>query len=372
MSNHPHIVLATGGSGGHIYPAIAVAKELLSKSYQVSFIGQAKGMEAQIIPQEGLNFYGVHAGKWRRGEFGFNLISEPIKALLGFFDALKHLRRLKPKQVVGFGGFASFPALSAALLLHIPIVLHEANVFPGKVTRWFANKAALVLVSAPETKKYLPKAKQILHVGLPIRETSIDKCTARQKLGLPEGLMTLVIGGSQGSIILNDYVPKAFETLNVPNHFVLHSSGKRWHKELSEKITSKDYYIEGYVDTTLAWSAADVAITRAGMSTLTEAAFHGVPLIMIPLPVAAENHQYYNAKAVEASEAGKVIEEKQLNNLEVLKNSWQELLETQNNKLASQAALKRYHQGAAKRFVEALENLMSTSPQSPISNKEGA
>ena len=371
MSKQSHIVLATGGSGGHIYPAIAVAKELLAKEYQVSFIGQAKGMEAKIIPQEGFDFYGVHAGKWRRGEFGFNLISEPFKALLGFFDALQCLRRLKPKQVVGFGGFASFPALSAALLLRIPIVLHEANVFPGKVTRWFASKANLVLISAPEAKKYLVKAKQILYVGLPIREVPIDKHTARQQLGLPEGFMTLVMGGSQGSVTLNDYVPNTFAGLDVPNHFVLHSSGERWHKELSEKITLKNYYVKGYVDATLAWSAADVAITRAGMSTLTEAAFHGVPLIMIPLPTAAENHQYYNAKAVENSGAGKVVEESQLNNLEVLKNLWQELLETQNNKLASQAALKRYHQGAAKHFVEALENLTLTSSQSPTSNQEG-
>ncbi len=366
-----HIILTTGGSGGHIYPAIAVAKELLLAGYRVSFIGQTKGMEARLIPEEGLDFYGVRAGKWRRGEVSFHLISEPFKALLGFFDALKHIRHLKPKQVVGFGGFASFPALAAAFLLRVPIVLHEANSFPGKVTRWFASKAALVLVSTPEIKAYLPRAKKLIQVGLPIQETSVSKVQARQKLGLTtEGLVTLVMGGSQGSLALNTYVPEAFKSLNLSNHIVLHSSGKRWLMSLKEKILKEklhlNYYVEGYVDTTLAWAAADVAITRAGMSTLTEAAYHGVPLIMIPLPTAAENHQYHNAKAVENSGAGKVVQEAELmENLNTLTNVWQDLLEPQNNKLASQAALKRYTKGAAKSFVKELENLTSFA-------KEGA
>ena len=361
MSKVSHIVLATGGTGGHIYPAVAIAKELLHKGYQVTFIGQTKGMEARVIPQEGFNFYGVHAGKWRRGEFGLHLISEPFKAFLGFFEALRHLRLLKPRLVVGFGGFASFPTLAAASLLHIPIVLHEANAFPGKVTRWFAGRAELVLISTLEVKKYLTKAKNILQVGLPIREVSIDKLTARQKLGLPEGLMTFVMGGSQGSVTLNNYVPKAFENLEVPNHFVLHSSGKPWYPELSKKVSLKNYYIKDYVDATLAWAAADVAITRAGISTLTEAAFYGVPLVMIPLPTSAENHQYHNAKVVEVAGAGKVVEESGLSNLKVLKKSWQELLEPQNNKLASQAASQRHAKGAAKDFAKVLENLILAS-----------
>lgn len=353
------IILTTGGSGGHIYPALAVAKELEARAHQVSFIGQSKGMEAQIIPNGGFDFYGVRAGKWHRQELSFNLISEPIKALLGFFDALHYLKRIKPKLVVGFGGFASFPALAAATLLHIPIVLHEANVFPGKVTRWFAGKAQLVIMSASAAKKHLLSAKNLVHISLPIREVSIDKVKARQQLGLPtQGLITLVMGGSQGSLTLNNYLPLAFQKLAVPNHSVLHVSGKSWYSSLKKELAHlNNYFVEDYVDASLAWSAVDVAVTRAGMSTLTEAAFHGVPLLMIPLPTAAENHQYYNAKAVELAGAGKVIEEKKLHkDLSLLKNIWQDMLIPSNNKLASQAALKRYSKGAAKQFVEILEN----------------
>ena len=365
-----HIVLTTGGSGGHIYPALVVAEILLAEGYKVSFIGQAKGMEANIVPEAGISFYGVKAGKWRRGELNLSLITEPIKTFLGLFDAIKHLKHLKPIKVIGFGGFASFPALAAATFLHIPIILHEANAFPGKVTRWFARRAKLVLVSASEAEAYLSQAKNLAYVDLPIREAKVNKLEARKQLGLPtEGLVTLVMGGSQGSLTLNDRVPKAFEGMKkASNHFVLHSSGKQWYEVIKKEVAHlKNYYLQGYLDTTLAWAAADLAITRAGMSTITEAAFYGVPLIMIPLPTAAENHQYHNAKVVENSGAGRVIEESQLKeNISLLRNLWQELLEPNNNKLASEAALKRYSAGAAKNFVKVLENFMTSS----ISTKE--
>ena len=343
------LVLATGGTGGHIYPAVATARELERRGFEVAFIGQEGGLEARVVPAEGLPFYGVRAGKWHRGR------PDPRQALragLGFTDAVTLLRRLRPPLVLGFGGFASFPALAAARLLGIPYALHEQNVFPGKVVRWFSKDARFVAVAAVETGEHLQVPTT--PVGLPVREVRVPKGEARRRLGLPEtGTVTLVMGGSQGSLVLNQTVPEAFKSL--PDALktgltVLHSSGPA-HLEAARAATQNlsGYRVDPYLESVLAWSAADVGVTRSGNGTLAEAAFHGVPLVMVPLPSAAENHQLYNARAVQAAGAGRVVEERELGTLTAV---WAGVLEPANRAAMSARAEERSPAGAAARLAE--------------------
>ncbi len=353
--SHGSILLSTGGTGGHIYPALATAKELQERGYKVAFIGQRDGMEARLVPQAGFAFHGVRAGKWHRGRPDPR---QAIQAGLGLRDALQVVRTLQPLMVVGFGGFASFPGLAAAALLRLPIALHEQNAFPGKVTRWFARRVTFIATANEEVAAHLSvHSDKLVHVGVPVREVYLDKGEARRRLGFAEtDVLTLVMGGSQGSAVLNEHVPKAFADLRGSSKIplsVLHSSGER-HLErvkvLSEGV--RQYRVDSFVDAVVAWSAADVAITRAGNGTLAEAAFHGVPLLMVPLPSSAENHQFYNAKAVEAAGAGWVVEE---HDLAHLSGAWRTLLDPETRRAAAVAARQRSPEGAAARLAELIE-----------------
>lgn len=348
------IILATGGTGGHIYPAVAVAEVLATRGFQPVVVGQKAGLEAQLIPTAGLPFYGVRAGKWHRGR------PDPRQAALaalGLRDAVTLLRQLRPALVVGFGGFASFPALAAARTLGVPYALHEQNAFPGKVTRWFAGGARFVGAAAGEVRAQLGVDVQV--VGMPIREARVSKAEARRRLGLPEGgVVTLVMGGSQGSLTLNRAVPEAFAALSKEvktDLYVLHGSGPAHLGSTRARAAGTGYRVDAYLESVLAWSAADIGITRGGNGTLAEAAFHGVPLIMVPLPSAAENHQLRNAEAVAAAGAGVVVEETALS---TLAGVWQGLLDPGVRRQLSVQARLRSPEGAAERLVSLIERTL--------------
>lgn len=348
------LVLATGGTGGHIYPALAVARAAAERGHRVAVLGQQGGMEAQLVPDEGFAFSGVRAGKWDRQSPDPR---QALAALRGVFEAVGWMRRERPDLVAGFGGYASFPGCLAAAVLGVPLVLYEGNAFPGRVTRWFARRARLVLASQPAVAERLPQARELRLIGFPVRRATSDRRAARAALGLPqEALVTLVMGGSQGSVALNRAVPNAFERLDLERpHLVLHSSGERWYPELSARVADlQGYRATPFVDAGLAWPAADLAITRAGFSTLAEAASFGVPLIAVPLPSAAEDHQRHNAAALEAAGAGRMLEEDELASLAEV---WRGMLEDDSRDAAARNAAAGARPGAAAAFVDLLEEV---------------
>ena len=347
-------LFATGGTGGHIFPALAIAKEARARGHTISFIGHQNGMEAKLIPEAGFNFHGVSAGKLDRQRPN---PLQGLKAVRGLTQAITILRNLRPDLVVGFGGFASFPGIAAARWLNIPYVLHEVNAFPGLVTRWFAAKAKHLIVTQAEVLERLPKVPNSI-MGFPVREEKMSKEEAREHLGLGDGLVTLIMGGSQGSLRLNQEVPKAFEHLKTPT-VVLHSAGPKWEAQLKTKTQHlNNYCVHGFVNATAAWSVADLAITRAGFGTLSEAAFHGVPLIMIPLPTSAENHQLLNAKALAQKKAGWVVEE---DALQTLPSVWDHALQNAARHQARLAAQRLSPQGATWATVDVLESVLKSS-----------
>lgn len=355
------VVLATGGTGGHIYPAVALGHELQARGYAAALLGQRGGMEERVAAEQGLTFYGVSAGKLVRPGQGNFSPGEMLRAGRGLLEARGVLKRLRPEVVVGFGGFASLPGVLAAQQLGIPTVLHEQNAKLGLTQRLAVKRAKAVATAYPEVNG-LPSRLAHL-VGMPVREQRQERREALAQLGLQDGPLTiLVMGGSQGSLALNSSVPLALraafgeEGLRGEHSVqVLHSSGPKWLAEVVPSVRDLPWYhVSGYLDAVAAWSVADLAITRAGTGTIAEAAYHGVPLILVPLPESAEGHQLANARSVEAAGAGVVVEQSQL--AEGLARAVLECVPVERRMAMQQAALARSPQGAAAALADLVED----------------
>jgi len=351
----PSLVLATGGTGGHIFPALAVAEVAAADGIDVLVLGQKGGMEERLTAQAGVPFHGVSAGKWHRGRPS---PGQALKAMTGVVEAWQYLRRHRPTVVIGFGGFASYPGCFAAARLKVPLVLHEGNAYPSQVNRWLAADAELVIVAQEQALAHLPRRKRSLVVPFPVRERVMERAAARASLGLAhDAVVTLVMGGSQGSAVLNRVVPAAYQTAKAayPALEVVHSAGAGNAPGVTAASAGlSGYHVADFLDAPTAWGAADLAITRAGVGTLSEAALNGVPLLMIPLPSSAEDHQLHNAKAVETAGAGIVVQEHEL---ERLPAAWLSLLEPDARRSAAAASAARTPVGAARRILDAVMEL---------------
>lgn len=307
--NRVDIVLATGGTGGHIYPAVAVGLAARKRGFTAAIVGQQGGMEERIAAEEGFPFYGVPAGRWNRG--GLPDPRELWRALQGMLQAPRIVRSLDPKVVIGFGGFASYAGASAAVRLKIPLVLHEANTVPSLVNRRLSRRAALSVLARAEAQEHLVGSKEYIVLPYPIREERVAREAALASFGLdPHKPVLLIMGGSQGSLPLNTLAPSVVQQLGEGTVQVLHSTGRLWIDEvLAATRELPNYHAVPYVHAPSAWAVADVALTRSGMGTITEAGFHGVPLVMVPLPGAADDHQLHNARSREREGAGIVVEQ---------------------------------------------------------------
>lgn len=299
-----NLVVTGGGSGGHISPALAVGLELSRRGHQVTYVGDEAGLEARMVPPSGLPFYGLPAGKLDRsslrpGEF--------FKLLRGMAAARRLVHRLAPQAVLATGGYACFPFAYAAAGAGAPLVVHEQNAKLGLANRLLLGRA-LRLATATRLKLPVRFAERMVHTGLPICEARHDPREARVKLGLEADRPTLlVMGGSQGSLALNQALP----TLLFPyldNWQVLHQTGIRWLSSVQRQVgVHRRYHLVDFVDSALAFSAADIGVTRAGAMTLAEAAYHQVPLLLIPLPSAAANHQLLNARLMTEQGAARML-----------------------------------------------------------------
>jgi UDP-N-acetylglucosamine--N-acetylmuramyl-(pentapeptide) pyrophosphoryl-undecaprenol N-acetylglucosamine transferase len=354
----PRLLLATGGSGGHVFPAIALAGAARGRGAEVLVLGTEDGMEARLVPAAGLPFIGVRAGKFDRQRPDPRA---PLRALLGLLQARGALRRWRPHLVVGFGGYASFPGSAAAVLTRTPLVLHETNAYPGLVTRALGRRARLVVVCQRETAERLHGAASAL-VPFPVREQRTPRDAARRALGIPEdALLTLVMGGSQGSLALNRALPRiaAEVAASDPRAWVLHATGPRWLESVRAEVGGRERYrVEGFVDAGLAWSAADLAITRGGYGTLAEAAFHAVPLVVVPLPSAADDHQRHNAEALARAGGGAWVRQ---GDDAALAAAWRRLLDDEQRTAASAAQAARSPAGGTTQLLEAVWPLLTDS-----------
>lgn len=303
------IVIMAGGTGGHVFPALAVAQKLLAEGWQVSWLGTQKGLESRVVPENNIDIDWLSVSGLR----GKGVLSK-LTALMTLFKACwqawKVLRRRKPDVVLGMGGFVAGPGGLMARLLGIPLIIHEQNRVPGTTNRLLAKIANQVLEAFPGSFKKQFNAKC---TGNPLRQQFLQKLHAGDR-HCSEELHLLVVGGSQGAQILNEVLPAALAAVTQPIS-VWHQTGAVMREQVEQNYQANgikaqvDAFIE---DMASAYEWADVVVCRAGAMTISEVAAVGVPAVFIPLPGAIDDHQTANAKVLTDAGAGVLLRQKDL------------------------------------------------------------
>ena len=310
-------ILSGGGTGGHIYPAIAIADEL-KKRYpdaEFLFVGANDRMEMQRVPQAGYSIKGLQIAGLQRKLSLKNLLL-PFKLLKSLYQARQIIQKFQPDAVIGTGGYASAPTLKAAQWLKVPYFIQEQNSFAGITNKWVSKKANKIFVAYQNMEKFFPKAK-IQITGNPIREglaTIQDKNkNAFESFSLDENKFTLlVLGGSLGAKSINQLISSNLSFFQENEVQILWQCGKFYYDEYKEKQTEMVQvrpFIENMND---AYAVADVIISRAGASSVSELCVVGKPVIFVPSPNVAEDHQTKNAQAIADEKAAILIKETEL------------------------------------------------------------
>ena len=335
------IIIAGGGTGGHLFPAIAIGEEIKERipNAEIHFIGSTFGLESKVFPVKDL----IHTLLPIRGLQRSINIRNILKNLLLPFRIIRCLIKVssiykdfKPRLVIGTGGYASAVPLFVAVTQNpkIPIILQEQNSFPGITTRWFAKKSSLIC-SAFNVFKDVPDNEVIL-TGNPIRSTILNgkKEIAIKDFNLSENKKTLFIfGGSQGSRFLNDSLLKIVRKINFKNTQIIWQTGDKDFRKYNSLINKNLKIVPFINDMASAYALSDLVVCRSGALTLSELTACGKPSILIPFAAAAGNHQLKNAIALEKNKAAVIIEEKDM--------STQILLSTINNLINNDATLKK-------------------------------
>lgn len=331
-----NILVAAGGTGGHITPGVAIANRLKEEGNKILFVGTTNGMEVDLVPKAGYDIKFIHAKGLHRGLSLKNIksISELLK---GISEVKKIIKEEKIDLVIGTGGYVTAPAIIAALKLKIPTVIHESNALPGKTTNWLSSKVDRVLVGFEDSIKKLPNGKNVVYTGNPTKlSNNMTKENAKAKLGINKP-MVLIFGGSQGAKKINETMIDFINKVEINNYQIIYATGPKNYDEIVSKIDKDNKNIkngnikvEKYIyNMEEVMTASDLAVCRSGALTVTELGIVGLPAILIPFPHAAENHQYYNAKTIEDSKAGIIIEEEKLN-YNNLKGKIEEILFNEN------------------------------------------
>jgi UDP-N-acetylglucosamine--N-acetylmuramyl-(pentapeptide) pyrophosphoryl-undecaprenol N-acetylglucosamine transferase len=311
-------ILSGGGTGGHIYPAIAIANELRSRfpDAEFLFVGAKDKMEMQKVPQAGYKIEGLWiAGLQRRLSIDNTLF--PIKVISSMLKARSIIRDFKPDVVIGTGGFASGPLLQVANLTGIPTVIQEQNSYPGITNKMLSAKASKICVAYQGLERFFPKNK-IIHTGNPVREDLIGvdhlRKEALEYFKLDETRRTLlVLGGSLGSRRINQLIAKELLDFAAQNVQVIWQCGKFYYDEHKHFSDHENVQVMSFIDRMdLVYAAADIVISRAGASSVSELCIVGKPVIFIPSPNVAEDHQTKNAQAIVEKQGGILLREGEL------------------------------------------------------------
>lgn len=315
------VVLTGGGTGGHIYPALAVAEELRRTGADVLYIGGVNGLEARIAAEAGFEFVGLPARKFRK-------VLDPttpgvlITVLRGVRQASSILARFRPDVVIGTGGYVLPPTGIAAALRRIPIILQACDSIPGRANFWLSRAAWRICIWFEETARFFPGSKTVV-TGVPLRPNTVSleaPADARRALGLdPQRFTVTVLGGSQGARRLNQIVGEAVQVLPEDMQ-VLHQTGTANFEEVQSQakaagVDAHRHQIRAYLnaeDMARAYRAADLVVCRCGIATLAEVTANGVPGLLVPLPTAYADHQTHNALAIVQRGAGILLRESEL------------------------------------------------------------
>lgn len=293
------VMVMAGGTGGHVFPALAVADELAGRGVEIYWLGVPNSFESRVVPEHGYPMEWVSI-KGLRGKGALRWLSVPLKLLLAMLQVLRVMRRIKPALVLGMGGFVTGPGGIVAKLLGIPLVIHEQNALPGMTNRWLARIADRVLEAFPDSFSSTVNEERLEVTGNPVRSdiAAIDAPDVRLS-GRSGALRLLVLGGSQGAQALNEILPAALALIpETQRPTVRHQAGRD--KEASTRQRYQDAGVNAEVsafvtDMAEAYQWADLMVCRAGALTVAELAAAGVGAILVPFPYAVDDHQTHNA-----------------------------------------------------------------------------
>jgi UDP-N-acetylglucosamine--N-acetylmuramyl-(pentapeptide) pyrophosphoryl-undecaprenol N-acetylglucosamine transferase len=317
------VIISAGGTGGHLYPALALAAEIASRDSEnkILFITGAGAAERKLPQDAGFETRAIDAPGIRR-KLSAEAFGAALKITRAAAKAAAIIKEFNPDAVVGFGGAVTYPVIRAAAKAGIPTVIQEQNVIPGMANKYLSRLATFVAIAGPEAAEGWPRGRDIRVTGNPVRLGQLDlpRGEARQELGLDQNTAVVtVFGGSQGAKHINEAVVGAYRELDkIEGLQLLHITGTRDFDETvkawSAAGASGKVKLLPYLDGMgAAYRASDLVVCRAGASTLAEVGAYGVPAILIPYPYAANNHQAKNAASPESAGAALVIKDEDLN-----------------------------------------------------------
>jgi len=309
------VLIMAGGTGGHIYPALAVADELSALGAQVIWLGTRKGLEATIVPGRGIDIEWISVGGLR-GKTMLHWVLAPLRLMIALMQSLAVLLRRRPMVVLGMGGFVTGPGGLATSLLRKPLVIHEQNAIPGTTNRILARLATRVLEAFPNT---FPGRVHAMNCGNPVRRDICRLPSPEQRFKNRGGpLRLLVLGGSQGAEALNQAVPLALQKFSTAGRpLVWHQAGARHFESAQHRYSQAGIAamrLEPYIeDMAEAYSWADIVLCRAGALTIAELAAAGLGSILVPYPFAVDDHQTKNAALLVDAGAAVLLPQDELN-----------------------------------------------------------
>ena len=335
-------LFAGGGTGGHLFPAIAVAEQIkeMKPEAEIMFVGTKDRIEGKTIPKLGYSFKSI----WIKGfsrKFSFENFLFPLRLFVSAVQSLFINASFNPKVAIGSGGYVAGPAIWGASVLGAKIILLEQNSYPGVTTRLLEKHADEIHISFEDSKNYLKKKKILLTTGNPVRKDlgTIDKVEALNSFGFSAEKKTLLIlGGSLGAESINQAAGNVVNKLSDEGLQVIWQTGKNYYEDYKH-FNSKSIKVFDFIeDMNYAYSSSDLILARAGATTIAEILVLGIPSILVPSPNVAENHQYYNAKSLSDEGAAILIEDKEIdlkifNVVTVTINSDEKLTELKKNAL---------------------------------------
>tara|TARA_Y100001968_G_scaffold251776_1_gene237040 strand:+ start:41 stop:1135 length:1095 start_codon:yes stop_codon:yes gene_type:complete len=311
-------IISGGGTGGHIFPAISIANELKFRFSQADllFVGARDRMEMKMVPANGYKIKGLWISGLKR-KFSLNNLLFPVKLIYSLFHSLLIILKFKPEVVIGTGGFASGPIVFIATLLRIPTLIQEQNSFPGITNRVLSSRVNKICVSYNNLEKYFPQSK-IKLTGNPIRNNisnaneNYDEGIRYYDLDMNRKTL-LIIGGSQGSREINKQVFNCIDFFEYTNIQVIWQCGKIYYDHYKNLVSSENIKLYSFLERIdLAYSVSDYIVSRAGAGSISELCVVGKPVIFIPSPNVAEDHQTMNAKSLVDKNAAILIQEENL------------------------------------------------------------
>lgn len=313
------ILISGGGTGGHIYPAIAIANELKSRFPQceILFVGASDKMEMQKVPQAGYKIEGLWISGIQRS-LSLENLKFPFKLISSLIKSRKIVKKFKPDVAIGTGGFASGAVVKVAAQMGIPTVIQEQNSYPGITNKLLSKNAKAICVAYDGLEKFFPKEKIVL-TGNPVRQDLLSVADNRQDAVKhfnldPNKKTLLVLGGSLGARRINQLIEKEMDFITSQNVQIIWQCGKFYFEEYKKYNKKEGVQVLSFIDRMdLVYAAADMIISRAGASSVSELAIVGKPTIFIPSPNVAEDHQTKNAKAIADKNGAILIKESELN-----------------------------------------------------------